>query len=375
MPAAVQYVRAAAADGALDLRAAIARARQPPGRARGPGRGRAALNAQLLTLGLIDELFLSLAPVLAGGDDLLSIVAPSGGSAPTTLQLAGVHAAESQLFLRYRVADSQRSNVTAVSDVRAAAERHRRGAGQAARVPRRPPGAAGPLPVRARHRRARRRVSAGAVARAVADRRARRRQRARRRSRDRHRRRAAPSGCAARRSTGARTPPAAASSSRIRTGRRVDDALQERVREVLERDVNPGIAAARWPRRPRGRRGPHRLRADVGRLPGLRHGLGHPHPGHRGDAHRGPAGDRRRGRRHRPRRRARTRTTRPRSGARAAPPRRPPPARVEMAHVRGQRRQGAEADGRQCAKPATGGQGERASRALRSARVRVIARM
>lgn len=65
----------------------------------GPG-----LNASLLEAGCVDELFLTLAPLLVGGADALTIIAGPGRSEPDRLEL--VHAAldEAFLFLRYRVA-------------------------------------------------------------------------------------------------------------------------------------------------------------------------------------------------------------------------------------------------------------------------------
>ena len=69
------------------------------------------LNAQLLAAGLVDELFLSLGPLLAGGGgpgEALRIIAGADLDPPVRLELLGVLESESQLFLRYAV----RSNAT-----------------------------------------------------------------------------------------------------------------------------------------------------------------------------------------------------------------------------------------------------------------------
>jgi riboflavin-specific deaminase-like protein len=99
----VRYVRAAH-DGRLDLPAAL-------GELRGAGvrtilcEGGPHLNAQLLAAGLVDELFLSLAPKLAGGDaagESLRIVSGDELRPPVELELLGVLESEGQLLLRYR---------------------------------------------------------------------------------------------------------------------------------------------------------------------------------------------------------------------------------------------------------------------------------
>ena len=62
------------------------------------------LNRELLAAGLIDELFLSVSPILAGGSgDQLRIVAGPELKPPASLQLLSVVASESELFLRYGV--------------------------------------------------------------------------------------------------------------------------------------------------------------------------------------------------------------------------------------------------------------------------------
>jgi riboflavin biosynthesis pyrimidine reductase len=59
------------------------------------------LNGALLAAGLVDELFLTLSPMLAGGADPLTIVAGDGAAAP--LELVWVLEGDGALFLRYRV--------------------------------------------------------------------------------------------------------------------------------------------------------------------------------------------------------------------------------------------------------------------------------
>ena len=108
--AELDYIRAAR-DGQLDLAAALAELR-----ARFDVRtllceGGPHLNAQLLGAGLVDELFLSLSPLLAGGDpdgnpahpEALRILAGPPLEPPVELHLRGVLEHNSGLFLRYSV--------------------------------------------------------------------------------------------------------------------------------------------------------------------------------------------------------------------------------------------------------------------------------
>jgi len=101
--ATVQYVRAAGRDGQLDAAAALTELRDRFGVREVLCEGGPSLNARLLSAGMIDELHLALSPVLAGGDDPLTIVAADAGLTPTALTFAGAAAADSFLFLRYRV--------------------------------------------------------------------------------------------------------------------------------------------------------------------------------------------------------------------------------------------------------------------------------
>ncbi len=108
--AEVHYIRAER-DGLLDLPAALAELRERFGVRTLLCEGGPHLNAQLLGVGLVDELFLSLAPVLAGGDpdgnpahpEALRILAGPELSPPVELSLLSVLKHDSSLFLRYGV--------------------------------------------------------------------------------------------------------------------------------------------------------------------------------------------------------------------------------------------------------------------------------
>jgi riboflavin-specific deaminase-like protein len=104
--AQVQYVRAAR-DGELDLPLAMRELRERFDVRTLLCEGGPHLNTQLLLAGVVDELFLSLAPKLAGGEDAtgeaLRILAGAALAAPTELELLGVLENESHLFLRYAV--------------------------------------------------------------------------------------------------------------------------------------------------------------------------------------------------------------------------------------------------------------------------------
>lgn len=114
-PAQVAYVRARR-NGLLDLPAAMAEL---------SGRfavrtllceGGPHLNGQLLLAGIVDELFLSLSPKLAGGEDAtgeaLRIVAGAQLRQPLALELLGVLESASTLFLRYGVRASAPERVS-----------------------------------------------------------------------------------------------------------------------------------------------------------------------------------------------------------------------------------------------------------------------
>jgi 5-amino-6-(5-phosphoribosylamino)uracil reductase len=61
------------------------------------------LNSTLFSEGLADELFLTVAPLIAGAGETLTIVEGLPLPAPATLELMTVHEAGGHLFLRYRV--------------------------------------------------------------------------------------------------------------------------------------------------------------------------------------------------------------------------------------------------------------------------------
>jgi riboflavin biosynthesis pyrimidine reductase len=104
--ARVDYVRAAR-DGQLDLPLALAQLRADFGVELLLCEGGPHLNGSLLAAGLVDELWLSLAPKLAGGDptdgEALRIIAGEEFEQPLQVALLGVLEHDSQLFLRYGV--------------------------------------------------------------------------------------------------------------------------------------------------------------------------------------------------------------------------------------------------------------------------------
>jgi riboflavin-specific deaminase-like protein len=110
--ASVDYVRAARG-GALDLRAALAELRERFDVQLVLCEGGPHLAAELLAAGLVDEVFLSLAPLLAGGDGhggdpALRILAGAALDPAVELQLAGALESGAHLFLRYEVVAPER---------------------------------------------------------------------------------------------------------------------------------------------------------------------------------------------------------------------------------------------------------------------------
>ncbi len=103
--ARVEYVRTARR-AALDLPAALAELRERFAIRTVLCEGGPHLNGQLLAAGLVDELFLTLAPKLAGGgagEDLPRILAGPELDPPVELELMSALESESHLLLRYRV--------------------------------------------------------------------------------------------------------------------------------------------------------------------------------------------------------------------------------------------------------------------------------
>ncbi len=105
-PAApVEYVRAARDDGGLDLPAALGELHERLGVRTVLCEGGPHLNGQLLAAGMVDELFLSLAPKLGGGElaESLRIVSGPELDPPVELELLDALESRSNLLLHYRV--------------------------------------------------------------------------------------------------------------------------------------------------------------------------------------------------------------------------------------------------------------------------------
>ena len=107
----VDYIRSSR-EGQLDLPAAFAELRTRFAVRTLLCEGGPHLNAQLLAAGLVDELFLCLAPLLAGGDpvagEALRILSGAKLDPPLGMRLLGAFENDSYLFLRYGLtADAQ----------------------------------------------------------------------------------------------------------------------------------------------------------------------------------------------------------------------------------------------------------------------------
>jgi riboflavin biosynthesis pyrimidine reductase len=109
--AQVEYIRAGV-DGRLDLPRALHELRERHGVCTILCEGGPHLGYQLLCAGLVDELFLSLAPMLAGGQEAggeaLRIIAGGELEPPVALELLAVLKGDSHLFLRYGVSAADR---------------------------------------------------------------------------------------------------------------------------------------------------------------------------------------------------------------------------------------------------------------------------
>ncbi len=116
--ARVDYIRAAR-DGALDLAGAVAELGERFEVDSVLCEGGPHLAWQLLACGLLDEVFLSLSPKLAGGEDAhgegLRILAGEELEPPVELELLGVLRSDSHLFLRYGVAAPERVSRETIS--------------------------------------------------------------------------------------------------------------------------------------------------------------------------------------------------------------------------------------------------------------------
>jgi len=100
--ARLQYLRASGGT-TLDLSAMLARLRSELGVRTILCEGGPSLNAALLAEGLVDELFLSVSPKLAGGSTPLTIVEGAPLPEPVDMELTWLLECHDHLFLRYRL--------------------------------------------------------------------------------------------------------------------------------------------------------------------------------------------------------------------------------------------------------------------------------
>jgi riboflavin-specific deaminase-like protein len=96
--AQVEYLRAGD-----DLALLMARLREDHGVRSVLCEGGPTLNSHLLAAGLVDELFLSFHPLLAGGADALTIVAGRALVEPARLELVSLAESDGDLFSRWRI--------------------------------------------------------------------------------------------------------------------------------------------------------------------------------------------------------------------------------------------------------------------------------
>ncbi len=103
-PAAAQLVRVlVAGERTIDLAAALRALRTEYGVRWLLCEGGPTLNHGLLAGGLVDEVFLTLAPKLVAGEGPTIVEGPLLPGAPVLLRLVSLHAAGDELFLRYRI--------------------------------------------------------------------------------------------------------------------------------------------------------------------------------------------------------------------------------------------------------------------------------
>ena len=67
------------------------------------GEGGPTLNSHLFSGGLVDELFLTVSPLLVGGSDVPTIITGRGLVEPAQLELVSLAEAGGELFTRWRV--------------------------------------------------------------------------------------------------------------------------------------------------------------------------------------------------------------------------------------------------------------------------------
>jgi riboflavin biosynthesis pyrimidine reductase len=104
--------------GEVDLKAALRMLRQERNIRYLLCEGGANLNAELLQTGLVDELFLTIAPKIKGGAALPTIVEGPGfpPSEALPLTLLSLYRDEDELYLRYRIGKELRTYTRAKSD-------------------------------------------------------------------------------------------------------------------------------------------------------------------------------------------------------------------------------------------------------------------
>jgi riboflavin-specific deaminase-like protein len=98
--ASVDYLRVPAVDGGADVASILAALRREHGVRSVVCEGGPTLNESLLGGALVDELFLSLSPLIVGGSER-ALADSASGNGPQVATLMSVATAENYLFLRY----------------------------------------------------------------------------------------------------------------------------------------------------------------------------------------------------------------------------------------------------------------------------------